>query len=254
MPSSTSSLFPSTATLTPGLMTAAGTTAGADSGINFKPTVSTDQSVGAGVVTPTVRMVDPAKETVSGQVQNLMASDSNFLQQARTRANQQMNKRGLMNSSMAIGASEDAAYNAALPIAQADATAYQAAASENAKAINTAALANLDAQTKYTLGEIEANYKTLMQANASVGALYQDAIKNISTIISAGNMSGAAKKSAIKNQLDLLKTGMGVFGAMNGLNLSDLLNFDDIAIPGSDPLPSAGAPASGAVTPSYSYG
>lgn len=59
--------------------------------------------------------------TVQSQLQSMLASDSPYLTAARTRAMQQANSRGLINSSIAAGAGEFAAIDAAAPIAQADA-------------------------------------------------------------------------------------------------------------------------------------
>ena len=66
---------------------------------------------------------------VSGRLDALLDSDSPFLERARARARQLANRRGLMSSSIAAGAGEAAAIDAALPIAQADA---QIAAQERA--------------------------------------------------------------------------------------------------------------------------
>ena len=58
---------------------------------------------------------------VSGRLHGLLDSESPYLDRARARARQYANRRGLMNSSIAAGAGETAAIDAALPIAQADA-------------------------------------------------------------------------------------------------------------------------------------
>jgi hypothetical protein len=56
---------------------------------------------------------------------------------ATTRANQAANKRGLLNTSMANQAGQEAVLSAALPIAQADAKAYQTQGLANQNAMNT---------------------------------------------------------------------------------------------------------------------
>jgi hypothetical protein len=76
-------------------------------------------------------------QTVADQLAKALATDSPLMQQARTRALQAANARGLSNSSMAISAGESAMYDAALPIAQADAATYGNAAQFNANAGNT---------------------------------------------------------------------------------------------------------------------
>ena len=58
---------------------------------------------------------------VSGRLNTLLDAESPYIQRARTRAKQFANRRGLLSSSIAAGAGEAAAIDAALPIAQADA-------------------------------------------------------------------------------------------------------------------------------------
>ena len=67
----------------------------------------------------------PGMDTVQGQMTDLMSQDNNLMKQARTSALQGANKRGLLNSSMAVGASQDAMVRNAMPIAQQDAGALQ---------------------------------------------------------------------------------------------------------------------------------
>jgi hypothetical protein len=61
-------------------------------------------------------------DSVEGKVTGLVSQDSPLIQQAREQGAQSANRRGLLNSSIAAGASQAAAYNVALPIAQQDAT------------------------------------------------------------------------------------------------------------------------------------
>lgn len=70
-------------------------------------------------------------QLVQNQLSDIMASDNPLMQQARTRALQAMNQRGTLNSSMATNAAETAMYDAALPIAQADAGTNASASSAN---------------------------------------------------------------------------------------------------------------------------
>lgn len=59
---------------------------------------------------------------VSGRLNTLLDESNPYIDRARTRAKQYANRRGLMNSSIAAGAGEAAAIDAALPIATADAS------------------------------------------------------------------------------------------------------------------------------------
>jgi hypothetical protein len=85
---------------------------------------------------------DPAKwnitpdQTVSGQLDSVMKKDSPLMQQARTTGLQQANDRGLLNSSMAIGAAQDSVIRNALPIATSDANANLGANRLNTETAN----------------------------------------------------------------------------------------------------------------------
>jgi len=59
--------------------------------------------------------------SVSGELDKLLSDGSPLLENARTRAAQTANQRGLLNSSMAVQAGEQAAIETALPIASQDA-------------------------------------------------------------------------------------------------------------------------------------
>ena len=76
-------------------------------------------------------------QTVQSQLEQIIAADSPLMQQARMRALQAANARGLLNSSMAVSAGESALYDAAMPIAQQDASTYADAGRFNADAQNT---------------------------------------------------------------------------------------------------------------------
>lgn len=77
-------------------------------------------------------------QTVAGQVKNIIDTNSPLMQQAETSAKQAANSRGLLNSSLAVGAGQDAVIRAALPIAQQDAGTFANSAQYNADTTNTA--------------------------------------------------------------------------------------------------------------------
>lgn len=81
---------------------------------------------------------EPSNDSlVSGQLERILSKDSPYLTQARTRATQLANRRGLLNSSIAASAGESAAIEAAMPIATQDATTYGNAQKYNTEATNT---------------------------------------------------------------------------------------------------------------------
>jgi hypothetical protein len=75
---------------------------------------------------------------MQGQVSSILSQDNPLMQRARSLATQQMNQRGLVNSSMAQGAGVAAMVDRALPIAQQDAQTYSQRALVNQDATNQA--------------------------------------------------------------------------------------------------------------------
>lgn len=75
-------------------------------------------------------------QTVANQLTSLLASDNPLIQQARARAMQQSNARGLSNSSIAQTAGDAAAYDAMMQIAKQDAGTNATAAQSNTAAKN----------------------------------------------------------------------------------------------------------------------
>ena len=73
--------------------------------------------------------VDQDKSTVAGQLNTLLNSESPYLQQAKNAGEKQAASRGMLNSSMSAGASQASAIQAALPIAQQDASTFAKAQS-----------------------------------------------------------------------------------------------------------------------------
>lgn len=72
------------------------------------------------------------RQTVQGQLANIVDSGSPLMEMAETRGLQEANKRGLMNSSMAVQSGQAALYDAAMPIATQDATTFANAGQFNA--------------------------------------------------------------------------------------------------------------------------
>lgn len=77
-------------------------------------------------------------QLVANQLQKLLDSNSAYVDQARQRAIQLANARGLQNSTLAASAGEEAAIAQALPIAQQDASTYANQALTNQNAQNSA--------------------------------------------------------------------------------------------------------------------
>jgi len=123
----------------------------------FQPVVAATGS-GPAAVTRTVN----DNELTSANLQKLLQSNSPYLQQARDKAMLTANSRGLVNSTLAAGAGESAAIDAALPIASADAGTYTTAARDNQSATNNFNLADRQAANQSALAAAQAQMQAQM--------------------------------------------------------------------------------------------
>lgn len=158
-----------------------------------------------------------ADQTVQGQVKDVIDANGPLMQQADTRSKQQMNKLGLMNSSMALSAGQAALYDAALPIAQQDAQTKAQSASVNTAATNRASefnagniqqvnLANANAENAATAdsNKIRAQAATL-DADAANKMLMADLDNQFKTAITNAD---SATKIELQKLSDATKTNL----------------------------------------------
>lgn len=103
-------------------------------------------------------------ELVEHRLQQLLDDDSPYIQQARRQGERAAAARGALSSSIFAGASQAAAIQAALPIAQQDAQTYYQTASENMQATNTMTMAQLQSATQLAGAAMQA------QGTAAAGA------------------------------------------------------------------------------------
>jgi hypothetical protein len=141
---STSSRVPSNTGLSAGTSTASG-------GVVSNAMQPTYGSATAAGYSPTTRQINKPTDTVQGQMESILATDSPLMQRARTIAKQGMAQRGLVNSSMSQGAGVAAMIDRATPIASQDANAYNQTASENMSAVNMAGQFNAGETNKFGL-------------------------------------------------------------------------------------------------------
>lgn len=115
----------------------------------YDPALVTGQGYSAqGYDAKTADAVDwnvDGNQLVQNQVGNIVANDSPLMQQAATSAKQGMAQRGLLNSSMAVGAGQNAVIAQALQMAQQDASTYAQSAQFNAQQKNQVGLFNAEA-------------------------------------------------------------------------------------------------------------
>ena len=87
---------------------------------------------------PTIGTVNIPTDTVSGQLDAILAKDSPLMQSAGAQGAQAANSKGLLNSTMGVQAGQQAVINAALPIAQQDASTFSQQRLTNQGVSNTA--------------------------------------------------------------------------------------------------------------------
>lgn len=122
-----------------------------------------------GAVTRTVQ----ANELSGNQLNDLIRGNSQYIQNARLSANEQSAERGMLMSSIAAGASQRAAIDAAQPFAMQQADAYGRAASENMQAQNADAQA--DQGQFRDLGARDIALRAQME-DASLGRQFQGSL------------------------------------------------------------------------------
>lgn len=107
--------------------------------------------------------IDQATNTVAGQLNTLLASNSPYIKQAEAAAKEQAAGRGLLNTTLAAGAGRKAAIESALPIAQYDAETYNKFGLQQQQAENQAKQIQAEAIVSGTLNQQSSALKQTAQ-------------------------------------------------------------------------------------------
>lgn len=216
----------------------------------------------------TVKTVTPEKiamedaDTVESRITNLIKTDSPLMQVARTQANQAGNDRGLLNSSMTVGAGEKAVIETATPIATQDAVtsgnfklanqnATNAANTFNAGETNQLNVVNennrqqsrninqntdaekqlLEIRNTASKNELEirGKYETLAAGNNAAANLLANHTNTLANIWANADIPLAQKQQAVTQAEAQLVTNLNLIGKMNNLNYGDLLELPGTA-------------------------
>jgi ethanolamine utilization protein EutP (predicted NTPase) len=237
---------PATSTATP----AAGTGSATSPASNTNGTPGLVPNANSTGYTPAQVNLSAPTDTVEGRIGNILHNDSPLLQDARTRAAQTANKRGLINSSMAVGEGEKAVIQTALPIVSQDANAAVQTAYRNQDATNTASQTAATAENAYNqqqlagaqameqqqlrgeqsveLANIEAQYKQQLQSSQSATQFFSQITAGISDILKEPNIGVEQKAQLVQKQIDMLRNGLTVIGSVSNLDLTSLLTFPEI--------------------------
>jgi hypothetical protein len=189
------------------------------------------------------------QQTVQQQAYDVINRDSPLMQQARGRAMQAMNERGLINSSLGVQAGQDAVMDRALQLAAPDAATYARSGEFNAGQQNAWNLAQqelgmkgdqfsqelafkreammMDADLKRELMDKETKYKSLLEGDAAFNKQYAMYVEALYSIDKDPNLSAEAKQAAKFQQARMLED----YAALRGMNLN--LDFSSRFTPGS---------------------
>lgn len=132
---------------------------------------------------PAAAPFEPADASVASQLDKFLASDSPLLAAARTRAKQDANRRGLLNSSIAVQAGEAAALDVALPIASQQAAQIQQGNLQERQIVSSEKISEsgIAAQERIAASNIAAfDREKATAAVAALDASYQQAFAAIS--------------------------------------------------------------------------
>lgn len=182
-------LEPNSGLLTVGQASQSPTVAG------YTPSQAQATPASASTYDPSKFLVDD-KQTVQGQVEKIVDSDSKLMQQARVRANQDAQAKGLLSSSLAVEAGQNAVIGQALPIASQDAATYNRAMTDTANAENTAKQFNAGSLTDVS--------------KSNAGLLTQTALANAeSANLAKRSATGDYNQAALSYADNLVKTALG---------------------------------------------
>lgn len=138
-----------------------------------------------------------APDTVESRVAGLIKDDSPLMQLARTKANQSSNQKGLLNSSMAVGAAQKGVMETATPIATSDAMTSKEFKLSNQNAANTAG--------QFNAGEINKGRSQVYQSNQDNFRLSEQGRIDLQKI--AANIEGDSRLINEKGEIDLRLQG-----------------------------------------------
>ena len=198
--------------------------------------VATTAPIAPQVVPRETFEVDAQTETVAGQMEGLLSEESPYIDRARASSAEAANARGLQNSSIAAGAGEAAAIDAALPIAMQDAATYYQTASREQDFQNDSALQSLREAGSNYRAELSNEYNFANLAQEDRAAMTNLMSKTMDTyeqryleIMTDPSLDEAGKNAALdfldRNVRSVMDSGAALTGIeidMGTLNLPGL--------------------------------
>lgn len=189
-------------------------------------------------------------QTVQGQTAGIIASDSPLMQQARGRAMQQMNERGLINSSLAAQAAQDAVMDRAIQIGSQDASTNASSAQFNANQQNAWNLAQQefdykrwalmqDFENQKQLQEVESKYNQQLNSDANFQKQYAMYIETLFQIDMNTALDPETKLQMKKQRAQELDDYIAINKLGINMDFSDYWDAKIGAAPTPTPAPTA---------------
>ncbi|WP_286237998.1 hypothetical protein [Neptuniibacter halophilus] len=221
--------------------------------------------------------IDPQKQTVSGQLTDLLDQDNPYMNQARKQGESYAAQRGMLNSSMAAGASQDAAIKAALPIAQADAATHNQFASQKygtelQKDLNTqknlfdhglldreqafaADQNNAKFDQEWRLALADSATQREVEALKQQAGLYAQFTKGVADI-NAADMTGSEKSAAVASLWEQFQKGSEISNTLRNIQINSdgSVTRTGGTTSSTDGSGSYQEPSIQPTTPSYTFG
>jgi hypothetical protein len=156
-----------------------------------------------------------SEQTVQGQLDKILGLDSPIVQRARAQGLMTAASRGLENSSMAAGASEAAMIDAAMPIAQADATANLGVNRYNVDTANTFDTTNVAAQNAARefgaqAGNRASEFNIQQQSQNDQFNVANEADKQAAATLNANKVSSANFEANVQMMRDQISSLRGM--------------------------------------------
>ena len=158
----------------------------------------------------------PVNYSTADNLNALMSRSNPLVQMAKTRAAQLANSRGLLNSSLALQAGEQAAMEMMLPVAQADAELYNRRWLEQERIGADAELAAEERDMRYNMFQGEQNRHTYSGIN-NADSIYSQMFSNI---VNNPNYSAADREKLFRHISLIRDSSYEQLNAIYGTNLT----------------------------------
>ena len=158
-------------------------------------------------------------ELTSDRLTGLLSSDNPYMKQAKTAGTQMAAQRGLLNSSMAAGASQGAAIQAAAPIAQQDAADINRSREYGASTLNQANMTSMEAQVREQLAQfdqeramqlqdLKSRYEVMVGRDEAANKVYQQYMAEMGNILTAIDLSAERRQQALDQMAKSVESQM----------------------------------------------